>query len=695
VRNAFLTIILIVIMFLQVSANAAKGEEAEGEITELGDVVVTATRTERKSIEIAGAVDTVSRERIEESKGFGLGEVLEELPGVQSGSKNGAYDSHIIIRGAGAQATYGIRQIMIMVDGIPITDPDSFTRLDPIDISLIERVEVVKGPNSTLYGANAAGGVINIITKDGFKDAGLKFKGSAGGDNTHNYNLTYGGSSDKVTYFLSGSYRSSDSWREHNEFNTGQLNAKLGYLIDDSSSLQLHLGYTETEFELPGTLTEAEFESDPSQVSSSWPNSARDSDSTRIALNYNREFSGGNMFTGRLYFQNWSHFHPVYGGINDGGANTWGAEIQNDLPHKLVGRKGVLTMGITGMWDDYESDKFQYRDFNAGTAPYTSSDVKGDLMERTDARVSNYGVYIQEEFRPADKFIINGGVRYDKVSYEVKETNYTKWGFKAFPVFGMTYIPNAVISDADKDYSHVSPRIGVTYLLTDSSSVYAAIATGFQTPTRGELVTNLGLEPAETLNYEVGYKAHYSGGHSFNVSVFHTNIDSEIIEVPNPDGSTDTYFDNAGKSTHEGVETAASIRLIDGLTLGLGYTYSDFILDEYIASGIDYSGNRLPLIPVHQYNASLKYSHSSGFSGKIGTNVWDKYHVDEANSETYKGYTVVNTRVAYEKDNMGLFVTVDNIFDEKYATEVSKSRGALSYSPAAPRTWMAGGSYKF
>jgi iron complex outermembrane receptor protein len=345
------------------------------------------------------------------------------------------------------------------------------------------------------------------------------------------------------------------------------------------------------------------------------------------------------------------------------------------------------------MWDDYDSDKSQYEDIiNGRTGPFTSSDRSGDLMEKTDAKVNNYGIYAQEEFRPNEHIILNGGVRYDKVSYDVEETNFTSWKFNFRR--GWSYVDDFSTSEADEDFSHVSPRIGITYLLTKTASMYGSVSTGFQTPTRGELITNLGLDPAETVNYEVGVKT-FERRYSFTLALYYTDIENEIIEIPNPDGSDDTFFDNAGDSTHKGVEAAGSIVIIDGLTFGLAYTYSDFILDDYESSGEDFSGNRLPLVPKHQLSGSLKYKHPSGFSWKISSDYWGKYYVDEANSESYKGYTVVNARVAYDKDNLGLFVSADNIFDEEYATEVTKSRGTLKFSPAPPITWLAGVSYKF
>ncbi|MFZ6016659.1 MAG: TonB-dependent receptor plug domain-containing protein [Nitrospirota bacterium] len=127
----------------------------------------------------------------------------------------------LIIRGSGLKARYGVREIMVLLDSVPITDPDGMTRLDFVDTQLVDRIDVVKGRDSTLYGANGAGGVINVITKSPFEEV-KSIKLGYGSDNAQMYNLIYGTHAGKTYFTLSGSRRSTDSWRAWNEFSTNQ-----------------------------------------------------------------------------------------------------------------------------------------------------------------------------------------------------------------------------------------------------------------------------------------------------------------------------------------------------------------------------------------------------------------------------------------------------------------------------------------
>jgi iron complex outermembrane receptor protein len=148
------------------------GAVSFGKDVELKEVSVTATRTERKTEDVPASVSVIGKEKIQNKPMLNLYDALQGVPGVNIASRNQGYDTRLIIRGAGLKATYGVREIMILLNGVPITDPDSLTRLDFVDTSLIERVEVVKGPNSTLWGVNAFGGVINVITKSPFERKG-------------------------------------------------------------------------------------------------------------------------------------------------------------------------------------------------------------------------------------------------------------------------------------------------------------------------------------------------------------------------------------------------------------------------------------------------------------------------------------------------------------------------------------------
>ena len=153
----------------------------------LDEISVTATRIERKTSEVPASITVISEEQMNDTKMFNVKEALSGTPGVLIESTNQGYDSRLIIRGAGLKAPYGVREIMVLRDGVPVTDPDGFTRLDMIDTQEIERIEVVKGPNSTLWGANASGGVINIISKNPLERSGGVLKLGAGERRTYNF----------------------------------------------------------------------------------------------------------------------------------------------------------------------------------------------------------------------------------------------------------------------------------------------------------------------------------------------------------------------------------------------------------------------------------------------------------------------------------------------------------------------------
>src|SRR5574340_1803237 len=121
---------------------------AVAEDASLDEISITATREARASAEVPQAIDVVGKEALEDKRMFNLKEALQGVPGVLIDSKNGGFDARLIIRGAGLKAAYEIREVMVLRDGVPLSDPDSFTRLDFVDTQDIERIEVAKGPGN-------------------------------------------------------------------------------------------------------------------------------------------------------------------------------------------------------------------------------------------------------------------------------------------------------------------------------------------------------------------------------------------------------------------------------------------------------------------------------------------------------------------------------------------------------------------
>ncbi len=689
---------------LTLSSSVLSAEDVN--FTEFDEITVTATRSERSLLDVPAAVSVVTEERLDDLPMLGPKEALSGLAGVQSETRNGGYDARLIIRGSGLKARYGVREIMVLLDGVPITDPDGMTRLDFVDTQLIKQIDVVRGPNSTLYGANAVGGVINFITRDPFEE----YKSVAAGfgsNNTQMYSLVYGTGLGNTYISVSGTHKQTDGWREWNDFRSTQGSMKAGQLLADGSVLTGMFSYTNAELQLPGTLTEQEYDEDPSQLTSEpFRNNGRDSKVYSTSLSWGKEL-GDWRFKPLIYLNNWHHDHPVPGTINDGGATIFGTDLQANYSHKLFGKNAALTTGVSGQCDDGDNKKYTYSDVvltPTGAIAYTLSDAKGDLAERSDDRVYKWGVYLEESLQLHPRWTVDMGIRYDYIAFDLDSTVYREfiWGANRY-----VFLPRPEEINTDRNYDHFSPRIGLTWEVTDQSSFYGNISTGFQTPQASELNENSSLDPSETINYEVGFKVRSQQGHRLDLALFYQRVDDEIALTLLEDNQTS--YSNAGTTNKYGVELAGEIALPYGFTTGGTYTYSDFSYDNFIepvyefVPGVgtvlveyDRGGNQLPYIPRHQYDWFLSYRHSSGVKARFDTVSWGEYWVDNANSEKYKGYDLVsNLMLGWEKGPWDLVLNVSNLFDKDYAMEVTKGGSDLQFRPGAPRSVFAKLSYRF
>jgi iron complex outermembrane receptor protein len=685
----------LVLFFLVGIACSAIAAEGVDECHTLEDVVVTATRTERKTDEIPAGISVVNEEDIKNSRMFGLKEALSGLTGVQSETKNGGYDARLIIRGAGLKARYGVREIMILLDGVPITDPDGMSRLDFVDTQLVERIEVVKGPNSTLYGANAAGGVVNIITRNPYEEI-KSVKIAYGSENTQLYNLIYGASFGATSVTVAGTRKSTNSWRQWNNFDSNQANLKIGHFLDEKTSLDFNFGFTDANIQLPGSLTREQFDTDISQLTSEpWRNSGRYSTIYNTSLKMEKEM-GNLKLKPLVYFQHWSHYHPVTGLINDGGADIYGTDIQVDWKHVFFGMDGVLTSGVSAQVDTPTGSKYTYlnvRTIPSGRIVSTLSDTKGTLAQTDDDTVAKWGIYAQESLRPNDSWIIDMGVRFDQVLFDLASQVYQSYNYASGK-----YVSDRESIFVDKTFNYVSPRIGAVFKINSIYSLYGTISTGFQTPQSSELSTNPGLDPSTTINYETGARARFEGGHSIDLSLFYMDVSDEVVQTYLPGG--ESSYSNAGSTTKKGIELSAKAQVLPGLYLGGAYTFSDFHFDTFLEpiNGKLYNrdGNYLPYIPRHQYSMYAFYKHPCGFKSKLETYSWGKYYVDNANSEMYHGYDfLTNLMVGYEYGNWDITFDLNNILNQKYAMEVTKDTSTTRYRPGAPISYFGKITYNF
>ena len=684
----------------------AEGER-ESEVIKLDEISVTATRTERKISEVPAGVVIVGEEELKDTKMFNLKEALTGAPGVLIDTKNQGYDSRLIIRGAGLKARYGVRDIMVLLNGVPITDPDSFTRLDFIDTQLIENIEVVKGPNSTLWGANSAGGVINISTKSPFRRRGGTIKAGAGDYDTQNYHLSYSNDmSDKLFFTVSGSRRESDnSWRRWNKFWTNQFSIEPSIVSREGTTWENFLSYTKASLQLPGKLDKEMFETyketgEAYETEGPWQFMGRYSEIFFFSSRLDKEI-GSFELKPLIYVNKWTHNHPVTGRINDADTTSVGTDIQVDYRHAFGGREGTLTTGITARFDDHDADFHEYADFLTGFGDRITevlSDSPGNRIEHQNRKTFLWGIYAQESLRPVDEWIIDFGVRFDRINFDITGI---KWGEYSWSQGNYVNYSPAQHYSTDKTYHALSPRIGAVYKLTDEINLYGNISSGVQTPTEGELTDNPDLELVKVVNYEMGMKVHHPKW-ALDTALYYTPVKDEIVGVIQEDT---TEYVNAGKTDKKGFEISGTVRLHDTFKLGASYTYSHYQFDEFtepvregpVTTNVDRSGNRLPFIPNHQYSLFAHYRHPSGLKFRLNTHTWGSYYMDNANTEKYGGYDfVTNVMIGYEAESFDIALNIDNLFDKKYASEAQKdTTGTNKYIPASPMSFIVRLMYHF
>ena len=690
------------------------------EVFKLEKTQITATRVEREELDIPAGVETVTKEEIEMERQYNVAEFLEGLPGVQATTKNGGYDVRLIIRGGGLKAPYGVREINIMLDGVPITDPDGFTRMDFIDPQLLEQIEIVKGPNSTLYGANSAGGVVNFITINPFKFQGFKVRAGYGNYSTYMYRLLYGGNDGNNLYYNANfSYRKSDSWRQWNRFESFQTTTKLGWLIDDASSLETTVSFTKSDLQLPGSLDKEQFEQDPSQQTDSpWRKSGRYSRIFFWSNKYTNELSDRMTLKATAYLQRWTHYHPVFGRVNEGGSYVGGIDTQLEYKHKMFGRDALLITGVQARYDHYNSKRYTYElcklidgtiDYcrNATSdnqIEYVLTDNKDQLYDDQKNRNYTAGVFAQETVHPTEKTILDLGIRFDTVHFDVKKTSFYTLEYvynRTYRYYGPYYIKydTPIYEKATKTWNYVSPRIGLVYKWKPNISTYATISTGFQTPQDSELLVNPGLDASTTTNYEAGFRA-VNNFLYVSSAVFFMETRNEIVRTYTPEG--DRWYMNAGKTHKSGFEFESKLKLMPGVFIGGSFTYYDFKYKSFVyvdddGNVINYSGKKMHYIPKYMYSLYSMGKFRSGFKYRIEVNTWGPYYADDANTEKYSDYkNITNLMIGYEKGRKWeVSFDVRNVFDKKYAAQYLKTDWGYNIYPAPPRTYMVRASYKF
>ena len=630
-----------------------------------------------------------------------LSESLSGVPGLQINNRqNYAQDLQLSVRGYGARSTFGLRGVRLYVDGIPATMPDGQGALSHIDISSLERVEVLRGPYSALYG-NSAGGVISMYTETPTGRPTVEGGYAVGSNGQKRLSAkATGQTAQGLSYVLSASRYLTDGYRDHSAADRNVVNAKLSTAIGDDSRLTIVANSMESSVQDPQGLTWDQWQANPRQASSVAErfNTRKTLKQSQVGATYERRLSAEHSVSLAAYagHRSMEQYQSIpdtaqraaghAGGVIDMSRDYAGVDARWTGRYSNAPVPVTVTAGLA--IDSVKEDRQGYENFIGSQVG-----VKGALRRNEDNTVTSVDPYVQATWQLAPAWSLGTGLRYSHVKFESDDR----------------YILAGNPDDSGSvTHSQALPVVSLSYQLSPEKTVYASVGRGFETPTFAELSyrtgsiggLNLDLQPSASTQYEVGYRERLTGAvkGGWSAAVFQSRTSDEIVSAGSSNGRTS--YRNAGDTRRQGLELQADLRLAPQWKLQAAYTYLDASFRQ--ASGNAAAGNMLPGLSKQHLTLGLDYDITSEWRVGVSAEHMGKIYVNDTNSESAPAYTVAAASVGYRKVmgpwTLRAFARVDNLFDRKYVGSVIVNDGNNRYFEGAPgRQWMTGVSaaYQF
>lgn len=629
---------------------------------------------------VPGGVDIIDSESYEKGRAANLKDVLDYSPGVYVQPRFGAEESRISIRGSGIQRTFHGRGIKLLQDGVPLNLADGGFDMQAVEPLSAEYVEVYRGANALMYGSTTLGGAINFVSRTGYTASPLQLRFESGSFDTYRAQVSSGQVLGDADYYISGTFFSTNGFRDWSEQENERVFSNFGYRFSENLETRFYVTYVNTQSNLPGTLTKAQLEEDPTQAN---PSSLRNQQKRDFRL-----LRLGNTTTWRWDDKQridissfWSYkdlFHPVFQ-VLDQVSDDFGVNIRYTNENDLFGRKNIFILGLYPTGGRTHDDRFA----NVGGH-------RGERKAKSTQDAINIDLYGENQHYILHQLALVTGLQ---LSYAKREHT-------------DRFLSNGDQSD-HQDFFGVSPKIGARWEFTANSQAYVNFSRSFEPPSFGELrLTSTGVPLQLTAQrgstVEIGTRGR-EGMVNWDLSYYHAWIENELLQLRDPSdpSGTATITRNADSTTiHQGIELGLEIRPIENIVLRQAYMWNDFRFDN----DPTYGNNRLPGIPEHYLRAELRYEHPSGFYA--GPNVeWSatRIPVDLANTLSADAYALMGFRAGYRtKQGFSAYFEAKNLTDETYAatTGVIANASALKspasqFFPGDGRAFYGGVEYRF
>lgn len=636
-------------------ARASENEEIER-------IVVTASRTPDEIKNSTKSISIISQDAIEESNAQTIPDILRSEAGIEVRDYNGTGKQvNIDMRGFGET---GPSNIAVLIDGRRVNAID-LSNIDWSQIPLndVERIEIVRGASSVLYGDNASTGVINIITKTGKGKPSIELTSKGGSYNTASTRIESSGSIEKSSYRVSAEYSNTDGYRQNSWLFRKDFGASLTHAFNALLNTSLTFGYHTDKFGLPGALTGANISTIGRRATTTPDDKALSHDwFTQIQIKNDFQDNGVLTTDFSVRTREVDTNYASWSWINQNHIVTFGLTPRYTFKEPIGNLDNAFIAGLDLYWhEDDIQDGF-----------IASPNDKLEIKKRT------IGLYTQDQMHLNKHLLIKAGARHEIARYDFDQIEQVQL----------------------KEKSHLSDtvfNVGTALTYGNESSLFLDYSTSFRYPLVDEFFVsntfgggglNASLEAQTGKNIEAGIRHFFNDDIYTSVTFFTHFIENEIFF--NPFTFANSNYDH---TIHRGVEFSSNFRLNEYLKLFANYTYTS----AKFGKG-SFKDNEIPAVPRHKSSAGIRMSPTENLKINVIANyIGNMYLISDQNNALpkLKEWVTLDLNANYLLGNFEIFFGVNNITNTYYAEYGVASSTTQVFYPSPGRNVIAGCRYKF
>lgn len=661
----------------------------------LDQVIVSANRERELRAEVPAAISTISAKEFEETAPNTLDQVLNKVPGVFVADLNNEQHMTAIRQPITSKGVF-----LYLEDGLPTRPTGVFNHnaMNEYNQGAIRNIEIIRGPASSTYGAEAIGGVINVITHapTATPTARVALRHNSNGMDRADFRAS--NTLGKTGVMMAGYYtRRRNGYIGHSDMDKYAGTLKLTHMVSDKTDLNFTLTYVNMDTDMTGTLDSASFYG--GDVTSVQRFTNRTVEATRSQLTLNHDWNEHGSTKARVFYRDDavgqipsyrigtnSTTGVSYGRINERSYHSYGTILQHTQHLEKIRTKVIGGVSLDYSPTSYFENYILVNKSDEGI--YTSYEETDSVMTRNTIDLTNLGTYATVQATPVDRLNVSASLRYDRFQYD--HHNYlTPSSYSGSP-------------SAVSTFQAVTPKIGATYDFSQNRGVYANYAQGFVPPQVSELyegTTVPSLDPSVYNNYEVG------GWFAFtlleklqvntNLAFYRLDATNQIISVEVSDGTYENR--NAGETRSRGIEYGVNVSYTRQWQFRWSGSFAKHEYTDYVEDGVSYNGKDMPQGPHVLYNWEITYRPSfvNGLRMGLENQFMGKYYMNAANTKMYDGYSIFHLRAGYAIKKFDISCSVLNLTDDLWSPRASASAYSVAYTLGIPRTYQFGVSYRF